>query len=172
VDATRAVSAAVVTVAGNELIDSCRMRFDPSAARGMPAHITVLYPFASVEELRGDVVSALEDVCARTKPFDFELVDLGSFPGVLYLVPEPQGKFVDLVESLSRALPAWPPYSGAYAEVVPHLTIAQRRRVPRRARRQLSAGLPLACRASFLDVLVEEDAGWRTLRRFELGAGE
>lgn len=161
----------IVRVAGNELIDSCRMRFDPSAARGMPAHVTVVYPFASVEEMSEEVLGTLGEICASTEPFDFDLVALGSFPGVVYLVPEPKESFVDLVRELSFRLPAWPPYSGAYADVVPHLTIAQRRRVPRRLRGQLSAALPVRCRASVLELLVEEDGGWRTLRRFAMGAG-
>src|ERR1700730_15304747 len=52
------------------LIARHRLLLDPSAADGMPEHITLLYPFVPVEDC---VVEALHDMFREVPAFDFAL---------------------------------------------------------------------------------------------------
>jgi hypothetical protein len=47
------------------------------------------------------------------------------FPGVLYLDPDPAGPLRGLTVTVAEEWPQAPPYAGAFASVVPHLTVAQ-----------------------------------------------
>ena len=60
-------SAIVVPVPDAEpAVGTWRARYDSSAAFGMPAHITVLYPFLPEDRLTQDVVDRLTEICADT----------------------------------------------------------------------------------------------------------
>nr|WP_189183206.1 hypothetical protein [Microbispora rosea] len=50
------------------LVRSLRERYDPSAAHGMPAHITIPYPFLRRERLDEGVLAALRDLFAARPP--------------------------------------------------------------------------------------------------------
>jgi hypothetical protein len=45
-------------------------------------------------------------------------------PGVLYLAPEPDAGLRALTDAVVGRRPEAPPYGGQFADVVPHLTIA------------------------------------------------
>jgi len=84
----------------------------------LPAHVTVLYPAP------GDAV----EIAKALEPFDpFEVTfaRLDRFPGVLWLAPEPAEPFVAMTEAMIERFPEHPPYGGAYASIIPHLTVAQ-----------------------------------------------
>ena len=108
------------------LVRPFRERFDPSAAIGVPAHVTLLYPFMPPEELEAGVMDELARLLGGFAPFDYALAEARRFAGgVLYLAPEPAAPFKALIAALAAAFPAYPPYGGVFAEVVPHLTVAQ-----------------------------------------------
>ncbi|MFD3676876.1 2'-5' RNA ligase family protein [Streptomyces sp. NPDC058613] len=44
---------------------------------------------------------------------------------MLYFVPEPDTQLWQLTEAIADRRPEAPPYGGRFAEIVPHLTIAQ-----------------------------------------------
>lgn len=90
----------------------------------MPAHITLVFPFVPVHLLDGTAVASLAELFETVPEFEFALGSFGSFPGTLYLVPEPAGAFVSLTESIVRRFPDSPPYGGAFESIVPHLTVA------------------------------------------------
>ena len=118
-------SAVVVPApAAEPLVSAWRERFDPSAAHGMPAHLTTLYPFLPEEALTPDVVARLRVVCAAVPVLDVEFRRTARFPGVLYLEPEPAGALRDLTAAVAARWPEAPPYGGAFDTVIPHLTIA------------------------------------------------
>ncbi|NUP83938.1 MAG: 2'-5' RNA ligase family protein, partial [Nonomuraea sp.] len=100
-----------------------RERYDPSAAEGVPAHVTVLYPFLPFELVD---TSALAELFAAWASFDVEFRGFGHFPGVLYLAPEPAEPFRELTTAVAERWPEAPPYGGAFPDVVPHLTVADR----------------------------------------------
>ena len=120
-----AETAIVVLVPEAEaMVGPFRARHDPSATAGMPAHITVLYPFVPPPRIDAAVVEALGRAVAQVPPFTFTLAALRGFPGVLYLAPEPDEPFRRLTTAIWRRFPDWPPYRGRHADIVPHLTIA------------------------------------------------
>jgi 2'-5' RNA ligase len=119
-------SALVVLVPeAEELVGPFRERYDPSAAAGMPAHITLLYPFKPPDEISEIVFDNLKQCAALIGRFDFSLATVRRFSEVVYLVPEPDEPFRRLTSALWDRFPETPPYGGQYPSIVPHLTIAQ-----------------------------------------------
>ncbi len=90
----------------------------------MPAHITLLFPFAPATKLDQLVIASLAEIVAEVDPFEFALRKPGRFPTTLYLAPEPASPFVRLTEAIVRRFPEHPPYEGAFDSVMPHLTVA------------------------------------------------
>lgn len=101
-----------------------RERFDASAALGVPAHITLLFPFMAPEAIDSTVLQGIRDALAGACAFDFVLASAARFPATAYLAPEPAGPFIDLTDRLVRRFPAYPPFGGEFATVIPHLTVA------------------------------------------------
>jgi 2'-5' RNA ligase len=91
----------------------------------LPPHVTVLFPFEGARRIDRGVVAELEQVLGACAPFDFALTDVRRFPGVLYLAPEPADRFCALTQACVDRWPQFPPYEGAYEEVVPHLTLVE-----------------------------------------------
>src|SRR6476620_11111780 len=62
-----------------------RDRYDPSAAAGMPAHITLLYPFKAPDEIDDITLGKLRSCFTSFKPIQFSLSAIQRFPiAVLY----------------------------------------------------------------------------------------
>jgi 2'-5' RNA ligase len=105
-------------------VSSFRATYDPSARQGMPAHITILYPFASDDSSSDHVGRALERLFQVHPTFAFSLQRTCRFPGVLYLAPEPREPFDELIARVRAEFPGFPPYRGTISHPIPHLTIA------------------------------------------------
>ena len=120
-------SALGVTVPEAEAwVKDLRERYDPTAAVGVPAHITVLFPFIPPDLITdGDLARATETF-QRIRSFEFRLEQVGRFPESLYLVPEPDEPFISLTEAIVREFPEYLPYGGHFTEIIPHLTVANR----------------------------------------------
>ena len=101
-----------------------RERFDHSAAEGMPAHITALYPFLPPSRLTDGVLAKLREICATVPVLDVEFATTSRFPDHLYLEPRPAGALIALTEAIAATWPETPPYGGAFPDIVPHLTVA------------------------------------------------
>ncbi len=85
-----AESAIVLDVPEAEpLVGGWRARHDPIASRGIPAHITLLYPFLRPEKLELAALDTLRGVLAQARPLDLVLSEVATFPGVVWLKPEP-----------------------------------------------------------------------------------
>jgi len=146
-----------------EAVGALRLRHDWSAALGVPAHVTILFPFAPPERVDEAELAAL--VAARAA-FDFELARLETFPGALvtWLVPEPAEPFVELTNAVWRRWPEFPPYEGIHEVVIPHLTVSDSGLL------DVELDLPIACRAREVALIEEGDDGrWAERRRFALG---
>src|SRR5947209_6417508 len=88
---TRPVSTLVVPVpAANHLLD------ESAREQGMPAHVTLVYPFMPTAKIGADTEAALAELCHQVAPFEFTLARVDQFPGVQYLAPEPVEPFVEL----------------------------------------------------------------------------
>ena len=141
-------------------VGALRLAHDWSAARGVPAHITILFPFADAPEVDEQAVA---DVVTAFPAFDFHLDRVGRFEGgAVWLHPEPSAPFAALTEAVWRRFPAYPPYEGAHDVVVPHLTVSD-------TPREIDVRLPIRARAREV-VLIEEgaDGRWSVRRRFPL----
>jgi 2'-5' RNA ligase len=123
---------------------------DPVAPLGVPAHVTVLYPFVPPDDVDQDVCDAIAAVVEGFAPFDFSLREVRRFPdGVVYLAPEPPEPFVAITRALTARWPEFPPYGGAYDAVIPHLTVAATNGGADLAalEAELNGGLPIPARA-------------------------
>lgn len=119
-------SALVVLVPDAEvLVKPFRDKHDPAAAIGVPAHVTLLYPFIAPNEISLAVLDDLGQCFGRFSPFSFSFAEMRRFPGVLYLAPEPDEPFRELTSAIWNRYPETPPYEGRYSDIVPHLSVAQ-----------------------------------------------
>jgi hypothetical protein len=167
-------SALLVPVPAAETsVESLRRKFDPSSAMGMPAHITVLYPFASLASISDSVTDTLGRLLEEFEPFEFTLSDIGWFDErVMFLAPSPRAPFIELTVRVSEAFPDYPPYRGAHSEVRPHLTLGEGARPTRmrRASRRLERLLPIQTAAREVLLMAPDHGGrWGVHRRFPLG---
>jgi 2'-5' RNA ligase len=143
------------------VVDGLRERTCVSKpSHGMPPHVTLLYPAPSD-------VNAIAEVLVAFVAFDVVFARLERFPGTLWLAPEPAEPFRRVIEALVRRFPEQRPYDGAFAEVVPHLTVAQSRF--EEAVASVEPSLPLCSRAKRAVLLAQaEPHQWRELAAFEL----
>jgi 2'-5' RNA ligase len=147
-----------------------RFRHDSVALLGVPAHITVLYPFMTPGAISDSAASAVRQVLEHFPEFPFRLTRLEHFPeGATYLAPEPARPFVDLTLAIAERFPAYPPYEGVYTDVIPHLTVAQTPGAPADELAEIERHLPIRCVAREVSLMVEDDDHrWRTQTRFAL----
>ena len=101
-----------------------RQRFDPSARRNVPAHVTILYPFMAPTLVDTDIVATLRGIASSVPCFNYRMAKTERFPVALYLAPDPDKPFSTLMERVFRAFPDYPPFEGKFATVVPHITVA------------------------------------------------
>jgi 2'-5' RNA ligase len=119
-------SALVVLIPEAEsLVEYFRKRFDPSAAVGVPAHVTILYPFKPPDELTSDITATLQELFLKLPSFTTSFFTVQQFPNALYLAPDPAEPFRQLTKAIARVFPDTPPYGGEFKEIIPHLTVAQ-----------------------------------------------
>jgi 2'-5' RNA ligase superfamily/Aminoglycoside-2''-adenylyltransferase len=133
---------------------------------GVPAHITLLYPFLAVRMIDSDIESTLASLLREVPPFDFALSEVGRFPGVVYLAPKPAAPFVALTRALAERWPGHQPYGGAHEEVIPHLTVAYGEITPS----GLVEQLPMTARAEEVWLMSRLDGRWVRRRNFPLGS--
>ncbi|MFC8899901.1 2'-5' RNA ligase family protein [Streptomyces cinereoruber] len=150
-----------------------RERFDPSARAGVPAHVTVLFPFLDESRVDASVHAVLADALGGHPSFDLWFGKCGRLPGVLYLVPEPDTPLRRLTEAIAAHWPEAPPYGGRFTEIIPHLTVAQGQEgaVLAEIETDLAAGLPFTSRVSSVELLVHDGTRWRERASFALGTG-
>jgi 2'-5' RNA ligase len=157
-------------------VASWRDRFDPVAAWGIPAHVTVLFPFVSPTELDAAVIAQLREVALSQPAFEFRLASLDEFPGVVWLRPDPDQPFRALTRAVWAAFPQYPPYRGTFPDSQPHLTVAMaatptaQPALRRELDETLANRLPVDCVASAMSVFTSDETG-RWTRAFVLALG-
>jgi 2'-5' RNA ligase len=132
---------------------------------GLPAHITLLYPFLSTRAIDREIEGTLRSLFQSVPAFDFTLSEVGHFPGVVYLAPEPAAPFTELVQTLVERWPGQQAYGGAHEEIVPHLTVAFGETVPRGVTEQL----PVSVRAQEVWLMSRMAGRWVRRASFRLG---
>jgi hypothetical protein len=139
----------VPVLEADPLVGEWRARFD-SAENGVPAHVTLLYPFAPADGL--------------------DPAEVGKVRSLL----EPAAPFRALIDRLVERFPQYPPYGGAFGEPVPHLTVGQSDDpdVLDAIDAAVSRGLPVAATAREAVLMVEDERGiWRVAERFPFVGG-
>jgi 2'-5' RNA ligase len=160
---TERETAIVVRIRVPAAIDRLRRARDRAARRGVPAHVTILYPFVAASELTPAVREQVAAIAGEFRPFEVTFATVGRWPGVVYLEPAPSSRFAALIDRCAAAFPEHPPYAGTIAEVIPHLTVVEGDDVGvEDIVAAAEAALPFAARAEGLEVLVEgDDDRWR-----------
>lgn len=167
-----AESALVVLVPEAEtLVSKLRAEYDPSAAAGVPAHITVLYPFLPPDRINEAALDRLRTCLRQCHLFDYELVTIGRFPGLVYLEPAPGDLFKAMTVRIWEAFPDCPPYGGKHPDVIPHLTVGAaadqsgRDRIAGKLALAAESVLPITARASGLALMDNSSGPWRVTQR-------
>ena len=168
---TDATSAVVVRVPLPPALMRLRARWDWAASVGVPAHVTIVFPFLPAAQLTPDVRRSLAVVAARQRPFEVRFATVERFPTVVYPRPPAVGPLRHLTEAVVERFPDFPPYGGVFEEVIPHLTITESSDAPFDDIAALAeAALPFSHRVTRLQVLVEGDEGrWHGRWRIPLG---
>jgi 2'-5' RNA ligase len=168
-------SAFLIRVAEAEpRVGALRDRFDPSARLGVPAHITLLYPFMSAELVSNGVLSDVRGIATSMPEFSFALKQVRRFPGYVYLAPEPVVPFIALIDALARAFPDYPLYRGQYPAIVPHLTVArvdepEQSRIETELVQSLAGSTGISARCREMTLMENSSGRWQVMQVFPLG---
>lgn len=165
-------SALIVAVPEAEvLVREWRLRYD-NARLGVPAHVTLLFPFVPAEEVDDGLLSELGDLFARQSVVRYSLPRVACFTDVAWLAPVPDGAFRELTRLIVERYADYPPYEGIHEEVIPHLTVAiGDRAVLEEVETALTPHLPIDAEAREVTLLIEDPSGhWQTGHRFPLKA--
>jgi hypothetical protein len=145
-------TAVVVPVPDAEgLVGPYRARLDHAAELGVPAHVTVLAPFVLPALIDDGMIDALADAVGSVAAFEVTFARTAWFGRtVLWLAPEPASPFVALTAAVGHRFPGYPPYGGAFDEVIPHLTVGldQPAEVLDSAALAIEPGLPIVARVT------------------------
>ena len=174
-------SALLVPVpAAESAVGQHRARLDGAARDGVPAHITVLYPFLPPAGIDKTLLAALRRMFAGHEAFGFTLDKVGWFgEDVLWLGPREPASFTALTDLAVTAFPSCPPYGGRHTEVIPHLTIGHSGgpRALGAAAESVRHCLPIEAAATQVILMAGPRPGipgtppgqWRTIAAFPLG---
>ena len=141
------------------------------ARRGLPAHITLIYPFLPPGLLKPAMIQTLASFFAGTPRFAFDLLSVAGFPNVVYMVPVPGEPFIEVIVGLTRLFPETPPYGGAFSLIVPHVTVAESADplVLDRAVLHASKALPIHAVATEAWLMTGNNGSWRRVADFPFG---
>lgn len=156
------------------IVRSHRERLDANARLGVPAHITVLFPFMPPDQIDDALLGELRRLFAATETFGYRLDRTAWFGDeVLWLAPSDPRPFHALTERAVDAFPECLPYDGQFPTVVPHLTVAHGCPLEdmRRAEADVTRQLPVDGRATKVTLLTQDTPGgrWATAASFALG---
>jgi hypothetical protein len=167
-------SALVVLVPESEhLVEEWRRQYDQAATYGVPAHVTVLYPFVPPRLIDHSLRAQLRTLFGAIGAFDFSFRETRRFNDrILYLAPSPEEPFEQLTRAVFDLFPEYPPYEGRFEQVLAHLTVADEA-TPEHLdliEAAIRPGLPLDASAHHVSLLVgrDEPNTWHIKEEFAL----
>ena len=171
---SRLTTLVVVVPETEPAVGSLRDRLDGNAALGLPAHVTVLFPFVPADQLDDDVLRRVGAVVRAVPRFAYHFARTDWFDDeVLWLAPTDPVPFRRLTELVVAEFPQHQPYDGRFDEVVPHLTVGHGhpRAVLAAAEDHVAARLPVTGTAMEVTLLAQaQHAGrWAPVAAFPLG---
>ncbi|MFB6805317.1 2'-5' RNA ligase family protein [Streptomyces sp. NPDC056387] len=146
-------------------------RIDPSLVRrGVPAHVSLLYPFVPESALTGQDEEGVRSLAASLPAADLVLEEVVTASGfVAVTVPGLQ----PIVDAFHARWPGVRPYGGRFgARPSAHVTVAMGADGPTvatRVRAVLGSLLPLRTRAAAVQLVVLTEGGWRSRFTAPLG---
>jgi hypothetical protein len=153
-----------------------RAHLDMAASWGVPAHLSVVYPFVPPAHVDERVLAELAGAIGTVPAFDCVFPRTDWFGAdVLWLAPEPDAPFRKLVSAVVAAFPAHLPYGGVHGDSVPHLTVGELRLGSAAeltaAERAVRAHLPIRARVDRAVLLAgrPEPGSWQPVAEFRLG---
>jgi hypothetical protein len=170
----------VAVPAAEAAVGEHRARLDEAARDGVPAHITILYPFLPPARIDEPLLASLGRLFAGFAAFDFTLDRVAWFgEAVVWLAPCDPAPFTALTSLAFAEFPTCPPYEGKYPGVTPHLTIGDggAPQAMRAAAESVSPSLPIGATATEVILMAGPRPGtpgtppgqWRTIAAFPLG---
>jgi len=161
--------------AAEPAVGAHRATLDRAATWGVPAHITLIYPFLPPPAIDTDTLAALRQIAAAEPRFALTLDRIGWFGDtVAWLAPNPAHPFIRLTEALTARFPQAPPYGGAHNGTIPHLTIGHDhpRPILEAAAEAVTAHLPITTPVTSIRLIagIPEPGGpWHPVADFPLG---
>jgi hypothetical protein len=166
-------SAVIIPVPDVEpIVASLRSQYDRTARLGVPAHITLLYPFRPPQAISGEI-GVLRDICIPIEAFAFSFTEVRRFPATAYLHPDKSEAFAQITETLVTVWPDCQPHNGAFSEIVPHLTVVHGLNGETLAtvERYLRRHLPIKCFAREIWLMTSDHEGvWSKSAAFPLAS--
>jgi 2'-5' RNA ligase len=165
----------VVLPQAEQAVGVWRTTLDPAALLGIPAHVTILYPFVRPDQIENRVLANLRKAVRSISRFEIELTRVEWFERrVVWLAPEPDRPFRALSIAVSSEFPEYLPYGGEHAEFIPHLTIGADASLAKLelAGRAISDHLPIRAQVSAAQLFCgSRDAwSWRCVAELPLGS--
>jgi 2'-5' RNA ligase len=168
-------SALVVLIPEAErLVETFRKQYDPSAANDVPAHVTILFPFKSPDQLTDEIIATLGELFIIIPAFTVSFVESRRFPDFLYLAPIPSAPFRQLTETVTKVFPDALPYGGEFTEIIPHLTVAQAiddktmDRIAADFHKAAKGILPIKVRVKTVSLIENSSGNWQIRTQFAL----
>lgn len=162
----------VVVPEAETAVSQLRFELDPVARHGVPAHVSVLFPFLPAAGIDEAEMAQTAELFRSAAAFKYNLVRSDWFADeVLWLALDASGEFRSLTSLVWTAFPAYPPYEGRFDDVVPHLTVADHGPVDamRAAEQAVQSHLPISATAQAVTLMVEQASGhWKAAASFAL----
>jgi 2'-5' RNA ligase len=163
--------------AAEPVVGASRARLDLAARVGVPAHVTVTYPFRPVPALTEADHARLGRLFAGLPSFTLSGERTAWFGDeVLYVEVSEARTVVALIAAVAAEFPEHPPYGGVFEEVVPHLTVGHDHDLEtlRAAEQVVSARLPFTQPVTRVELWTGPPSGsglgtWRLVRSYPLG---
>ncbi|PMC74219.1 hypothetical protein CJ197_14660 [Brachybacterium sp. UMB0905] len=168
--------------AAEPVVRQHRRELDRSAADGIPAHLTVVYPFKPLEEISEADHERLARIGREHVCLHVEGIRTAWFGDqVLFVEVKAPEEVHALTLDVASAFPEHPPYSGdvPLAQIVPHLTVGAGAPVAalRTAARAVDGALPFSQEVRAMELWAgppvegrAQPARWSRVRSYALGS--
>jgi hypothetical protein len=168
-------SAVLVPVPEAEpVVGGFRATLDRAAGWGVPAHVTVIYPFLAPDRIGPAELARLRAAVRSVPAFTVSFAEVRWFgDAVVWLAPDPPDGFRALTDAVWAAFPECPPYAGEHDGSTPHLTVGHDggRAAMAAAGEAVAARLPVTApiRAAHLLQGREAPGAWHPVAELPLG---
>jgi 2'-5' RNA ligase superfamily len=158
--------------AADGLLEWVEARHPGSVRQGVPAHVSLLYPFIGMAELDERDTEALSELFIGQAPMRVGFVECYRRGGFVALRPDPIEGLTELTNKTRRRWPDVVPYEGLYGDVEPHLTVAldTSEETARTIEREVTEQLPILAELGEAWLLAFEGR-WMVRERFKFDVG-